>query len=93
MEGADNLISVGRIARPHGIRGEVKVTPLTDWPEKYEEFRSVYLELEDNIIDTLKDFKYLKGHERNDLVRFVKSFYKLYSKDEIMNILMEPCNK
>jgi len=47
VEGADNLISVGRIARPHGIRGEVKVTPLTDWPEKYEEFRSVYLELED----------------------------------------------
>ena len=46
MEGAESLISVGRIGRPHGIRGEVKVTPLTDWPEKYEEFRSVYMGLE-----------------------------------------------
>ena len=46
MEGAESLISVGRIGRPHGIRGEVKVIPLTDWPEKYEEFRSVYMGLE-----------------------------------------------
>ena len=49
MEGADCLISVGRIARPHGIRGEVKVTPLTDWPERYEEFRSVYMGSEDHV--------------------------------------------
>ena len=44
MGGADSLISVGRIVRPHGIRGEVKVAPLTDRPEIFEELRSVYVE-------------------------------------------------
>jgi len=60
-----------------------------------EEYRLVldyYLELEDNIIDTVKDFKYLKGPARNDLIRYVKSFYRLYKGDEIMNICMKPCN-
>jgi len=61
--------------------------------EEYRDVLDYYLELEDNIIDTIKDFEYLNGQERNDLVRFIKSFYKLYRKDEIINILMEPCYK
>lgn len=58
-----------------------------------EEYRAVldfYSELEDNIIDTIKDFKYLQGHERNDLVKFIKSFYKLYRNDGIIDICMNP---
>ena len=61
-----------------------------------EEYRAVlgyYLGLEDIIIDTIKEFEYLKGRERNDLIRFVRSFYKLYSKDEIIDIFIESCNK
>ncbi|MDT8401261.1 MAG: hypothetical protein RQ743_06175 [Bacteroidales bacterium] len=61
-----------------------------------EEYRAVldhYLGLEDNIIDTIKEFEYLKGRERNDLIRFVNSFYKLYNKDEIIDIFIESCNK
>jgi len=27
---------IGEIARPHGLRGEVRVTPLTDRPERFE---------------------------------------------------------
>ena len=27
---------IGEIARPHGLRGEVRVTPLTDHPERFE---------------------------------------------------------
>ena len=33
MEG---LIAIGEIARVHGLRGEVRVTPLTDHPERFE---------------------------------------------------------
>ena len=33
-EGA--LVVIGEIARPHGLRGEVRVTPLTDHPERFE---------------------------------------------------------
>ena len=46
MGGVEPLISVGRIVRPHGIRGEVKVAPLTEWPERFQEFRSIYVEPE-----------------------------------------------
>lgn len=44
MGEVERFISVGRIVRPHGIRGEVKVAPLTDRPEQFKKFRSIYLE-------------------------------------------------
>jgi 16S rRNA processing protein RimM len=47
MGGDDSLITVGRILRPHGIRGEVKVVPSTDWPERYNELSSLCLALPD----------------------------------------------
>ena len=30
------LVVIGEIARAHGLRGEVRVTPLTDHPERFE---------------------------------------------------------
>ena len=30
---ADEWVEVGRIGPPHGVRGEMKVQPLTDFPE------------------------------------------------------------
>ncbi len=61
-----------------------------------EEYRAVldyYLGLENNIIEMIEDFEYLKGQERNDLIRFVSSFYRLYRKDKIINIFIEQCDK
>jgi len=37
------LIAVGRILRPQGRRGEVRVEPLTDEPERFRELRACYL--------------------------------------------------
>jgi len=61
-----------------------------------EEYRGVldyYLALENNIIDMIEDFEYLNGREINDLIRFVRSFYRLYKKDRIINIFKEQCAK
>ena len=33
---ADRLVAIGEIGRPHGVRGEVRVTPLTDRPERFD---------------------------------------------------------
>ena len=33
---ADRLVAIGEIGRPHGLRGELRVTPLTDRPERFE---------------------------------------------------------
>lgn len=34
---------IGRIGRPHGVRGEVKLRPETDFPERFTQVRRVYL--------------------------------------------------
>jgi len=40
---ADRLVAIGEIGRPHGVRGEVRVTPLTDHPERFERLRECLL--------------------------------------------------
>lgn len=34
---------IGRVAGPFGVRGEIKVDMLTDFPERFRELRSVYV--------------------------------------------------
>jgi 16S rRNA processing protein RimM len=41
--GADRLVAIGEIGRPHGVRGEVRVTPLTDRPERFKALRECVL--------------------------------------------------
>jgi 16S rRNA processing protein RimM len=45
-EGDATLIELGRVVRPHGVRGEVKVLPLTDWPERFKKIHSLFLEID-----------------------------------------------
>ena len=39
----DNLIAVARISTPHGVRGEVRLFPLTDFPRRFEHTESLLL--------------------------------------------------
>ena len=39
-----NYCTIGKIVKPHGNRGEVKVVLMTDFPERFAERREVYLE-------------------------------------------------
>jgi 16S rRNA processing protein RimM len=39
----EELIKIGQITSPHGVRGEVRVFPLTDFPERFETLRQVLL--------------------------------------------------
>ncbi len=36
-------LAVGRVLRPHGVRGELRVATLTDYPERVLQLRQVYL--------------------------------------------------
>lgn len=38
-----DLIVIGTIMKPHGVRGEVRVKPLTDLPERFAWLEAVYL--------------------------------------------------
>jgi 16S rRNA processing protein RimM len=40
---SDLLLAVGRVLRPHGVRGEMVLEVLTDFPERLAENETVYL--------------------------------------------------
>lgn len=41
----DPSILIGRILRPHGVHGEIRIEPLTDFPERFEGLERVYVDL------------------------------------------------
>jgi 16S rRNA processing protein RimM len=43
MTGDELLVVVGQILRPHGLRGELKVVPLTDFTERFEEIKRYHI--------------------------------------------------
>ena len=53
---------IGRIVNTHGIKGELKVVPLTNNPERFEKLESVLLDRNNNLEKHKIDgIKYLKG--------------------------------
>lgn len=40
---SESLLLIGRIWRAHGVRGEVKIIPETDEPERFEDLTVVYM--------------------------------------------------
>ena len=53
MENMEQFLRVGVISSTHGIRGEVKVYPTTDDPERF-------LDLDEVILDTGREHKILE---------------------------------
>ncbi len=37
------LITIGRAVKPFGVKGEIKIEPMTDFPERFKDLRRVYL--------------------------------------------------
>ncbi len=54
---ADNRIVIGRAGAVHGIRGDIRVTPLTDFPDRFETLSQVYVGEELLDIDSVKYHK------------------------------------
>ncbi len=40
---AQDLIRIGVVLKPQGIRGEIKVRPLTDFPSRFQELSRIFL--------------------------------------------------
>ena len=79
----DDLLRVGVITSTHGIRGEVKVFPTTDDPQRFKKLKKCIVCLRRENIDlevaSVKFFKQyvilkFKGYDSiNDIEQFVKS--------------------
>ncbi|MBQ6558080.1 MAG: 16S rRNA processing protein RimM, partial [Clostridia bacterium] len=65
-----DLLEVGKIVNTHGLRGEVKVVPWTDYPEQFEDIETVYRKTKTDYEKlTIRGIKYQKG---NIIVRFAE---------------------
>ncbi|MEN6413497.1 MAG: ribosome maturation factor RimM [Veillonellales bacterium] len=62
---AEQLIAVGKIVAPHGVRGDVRVIPLTDFPQRFQKSKNILLE--DRTCLTIEQVKY---HNRFVLLKF-----------------------
>jgi 16S rRNA processing protein RimM len=48
-----SYLAIGQIVGPHGIRGEVKVVSLTDFPERFKAGAKVYLSARTGVTDAI----------------------------------------
>ncbi|MBU3195543.1 ribosome maturation factor RimM [Clostridium algidicarnis] len=46
----EDYLSVGQISKPHGIKGEVKVIPLTDDIKRFRKLKKVYIDGNEKVI-------------------------------------------
>lgn len=58
----EKTLRIGVITRPHGVRGEVKVYPTTDYPERFEEVDHVIIRTKNGDIHAdIENVKYFKN--------------------------------
>ncbi|SMC67086.1 ribosome maturation factor RimM [Sporomusa malonica] len=39
-----DLITIGKIVAPHGVRGDVRIFPLTDFPDRFHDLKAVFVD-------------------------------------------------
>lgn len=61
----EDLVAIAKVAKPHGIRGEVSANILTDFPERFEALETVIALLSDG---SRRDLKVEKFRFQNDRV-------------------------
>lgn len=55
---SDEFISIGKILKSQGHRGAVRVLPLTDFPERFQDMKRIRVKLKDSRVDyTIEDIK------------------------------------
>ena len=93
-----NYLAIGQIVGPHGIRGEVKVVPLTDFPERFERGAKVYLGAQTGKTDAAPaEIEAARPHQDRWLVLFthvkdrntaetLRDLYMLIPEEEAMTL-------
>lgn len=66
-----SYLAIGKIVGPHGIRGEVKVEPLTDFPERFQPGAQVFLGLQTGVTEAAPaQIATARPHQGRWLVQF-----------------------
>jgi 16S rRNA processing protein RimM len=65
----DNLVTIGKIVKPHGLKGELGVKPITDFPERFEQTETVFAHQQKDPVRKL-EIEAVRDHSGGFLVRF-----------------------
>ncbi len=63
-----DLVAIGKIVSHHGLKGELKVLPYTDFPERIFSLQAVKLNDKDGVI--VMNIDYSRFHGRHWLIKF-----------------------
>ena len=62
------MLEIGKIVNTHGLKGDVKIVPWTDYPDDFENIKNVIVKLRNKELSfTIKNVKYQKN---NIIVKF-----------------------
>ncbi|MGE4283357.1 MAG: ribosome maturation factor RimM [Clostridia bacterium] len=64
----EEQLEVGKIINTHGVKGDVKVMPLTDDPTRFEELEWVYIEKDGGLEKIF--IEYIKYQKNNLIIKF-----------------------
>jgi 16S rRNA processing protein RimM len=52
LDKRDDLINIGRVLGPWGVKGKIKIAPLTDFPERFNPGQTLYCDAEACVIES-----------------------------------------
>ena len=89
-------IEIGQITSSHGVKGHVKVTPFTDYPERFKTMKDVLLQRLDGSMETsvIEETKYhkniiilkLKGIDSVESVQRVKGVKLVVKREDLVKL-------
>lgn len=85
-----NLIAVGKVVAPHGVRGELRIMPLTDFPDRFERLSTVNLDEQTPLaIEHVKYHKHyvllkFKGYDSRNAIDCLRGKILYITRDKLM---------
>lgn len=64
----DTLIAIGQVTKAQGLRGEIRIKPLTDFPERFQTLQDLFLCKEDEI--QIKSMESVRYANKNIIIKF-----------------------
>ena len=89
----EEYIQIGKIVNTHGVRGEIKIIPLTDDPRRFENLKSVFVNRnQSRQAYDIKGVRYVKGFvtlslrgidNRDEAEKLKELSIEIYEKDAV----------
>ncbi len=79
----DKFITIGKIVAPHGVRGEVRVVPLTDFPERFRQMKTVLASNGKELV-----IEQVRYHKQFVLLKF-QGFDNATAVEALRNLLLQ----